>query len=65
VVLSDQASLLLKQLNAASIAYVGFAENRDLLDEHDTTLELEDDGSWHVTPAHGEAVEGPVRPARS
>jgi putative ATP-binding cassette transporter len=50
---SDQAALLLKQLTAASIAYVSFAENRDLLDEHDTTLEIEDDGTWQATPTHG------------
>jgi vitamin B12/bleomycin/antimicrobial peptide transport system ATP-binding/permease protein len=62
---SDQASLLLKQLNAASIAYVSFAENRDLLDEHDTTLELEDDGSWHATPAHDKVAEDSAGAARS
>ena len=47
----DQVAPLLGKLADASIAYVGFAENHDLLDHFDSILELREDGGHHVAPA--------------
>ena len=54
----DQAGPLLRRLTEASIAYVSFSEGRDLLDDHDASLEMAEDGGHRVVPAHPKGTPG-------
>lgn len=56
----DQAGSLLRQLTGASIAYVSFSEGRDLVDEHDASLEMAEDGGHRVVPAHAPSGAAPA-----
>lgn len=57
---ADQAGPLLDKLTEASIAYVSFAEEHDLLDHHDASLELSEDGDHRVVPAPRPAPPAPA-----
>jgi putative ATP-binding cassette transporter len=47
---------LLDKLCGAGIAYVSFAEDRDLLEHHDSYLEMAEDGGHRVVPARAQAA---------
>jgi putative ATP-binding cassette transporter len=47
----DDLRPLLDALDAAGIAYVSFAADDDLLDHHDSALELAEDGGHRVVPS--------------
>ncbi len=55
----DQAGPLLGKLTEASIPYVCFAEGHDLLDRHDASLELSEDGGHRVVPARAPGQSPP------
>jgi hypothetical protein len=41
---------LLEKLSESSIAYISFAEEHDLFDQHDSSVELAEDGGHRVLP---------------
>ncbi|WP_165074016.1 ABC transporter ATP-binding protein/permease [Paludisphaera rhizosphaerae] len=56
---ADQVRPLLEKLSESSIAYVSFAEDHDLIDLHDSALELAEDGGHRVVPAGAATAAGP------
>ncbi|HEY2154742.1 MAG TPA: SbmA/BacA-like family transporter [Isosphaeraceae bacterium] len=54
----EEVSPLLGKLNAVAIAYVCFAEDHELIADHDAALELAEDGGHRVFPAHPQAAPG-------
>lgn len=49
----DEISPLLAKLNAVSIAYICFAEDHELIADHDAALEIAEDGGHKVIPTRG------------
>jgi putative ATP-binding cassette transporter len=58
---SEQVQNLYRRLNESSISYLSIGDRHSLLAYHDTVLEIDDEGSWRITPVRGGgAVDGPL-----
>lgn len=55
---ADQVRPLLEKLSESSIAYLSFSEDQDLVDMHDSSLELAEDGGHRVAPARTGSAAG-------
>ena len=57
---ADQVRPLLEKLSESSIAYLSFAEDHDLLDQHDSSLDLAEDGGHRVVPGRTATAAKPA-----